>query len=635
MFSTHKRGGKGRGSGITPLNPLSLSVKKSYKDDLFFDELSSSSSSQSIVNTGYPFYMHATRYYLPYTCARCLRASSQHNVVSTRSKPRSFSYIPPLRSSASKEKVSEDPSQIEAQIPEKSSKNGQQEQEQAQGAMSRRLAEATEDALLEGGRAGRRAVEDAGFSEDLKQRLLEKVEAHKFRSENASAFAQVGLSSNVGKGSQDIASAQAWTGEEGAEDTMLRMLDDARKPLKPGLRGPSKIPSPIIDLRLKRVPKQRPGERLANARDKTSLYAISKDTQMSDKERADMRKELKERFTPGARAMPNSIRGLAALANERIENAIARGQFKNIPRGKAIERDARADNPFVDTTEYIMNKMIQRQDIVPPWIEKQQELVKAATVFRGRLRNDWKRLAARTIASRGGSLQDQMRTAELYAEAERVHNPKRRAVEQISVPTNVTDDPVMVKIVQQPATSAQAASIQVSMENKDVEVTVSNSTSPEPLSEASQAPNGQPSLGVNDAEAPELSARSTPQTPLPAPFRIPSWEAAEASYLQLAVTNLNSLTRSYNLMAPDLAKKPYFSLERELKACYADVAPNLAQEIKERAARPPRDLVEKIGHRSGSVMERFGRDTVKIYDNQKPLYGFKEFWNDLFGDKKT
>jgi hypothetical protein len=106
------------------------------------------------------------------------------------------------------------------------------------------------------------------------------------------------------------------------------MLDDARKPLKPGLRGPSKISSPIVDLRLKKEPKQRPGQRLANARDKTSIYAISKDMQMSDKEREDMRKELKERFTPGARAMPNSIRGLAALANERIEDAIARGQFK-------------------------------------------------------------------------------------------------------------------------------------------------------------------------------------------------------------------------------------------------------------------------------------------------------------------
>ena len=49
---------------------------------------------------------------------------------------------------------------------------------------------------------------------------------------------------------------------------------------------------------------------------------------MSDEERDKLRQELKDRFTPGARAMPNSIRGLAALANERIEDAIARGQFK-------------------------------------------------------------------------------------------------------------------------------------------------------------------------------------------------------------------------------------------------------------------------------------------------------------------
>jgi len=291
-----------------------------------------------------------------------------------------------------------------------------------------------------------------------------------------------------------------------------------------------------------------------------------------------------------------------------------------------------------------MNKMIQRQDIVPPWIEKQQELVKAANVFRARLRNDWKRHAARTIASRGGSLQDQMRTADLYAEAERVHNPKKRAVEQISVPTNATDDPVMVKIIQEPGTPDQNATVQVSLETQDGEVTLSDSPDPSIASESppiiSQAPNNRTSAeaapAAKEAEVPVSSVTSNPpQSPLPAPFRIPSWEAAEASYLQLAVTNLNNLTRSYNLMAPDLAKKPYFSLERELKACYADVAPNLAQEIKERAARPPRELVEKIGHRPGSVLERFGKDTAKIYDSKRPLYGFKEFWNDLFGEKRA
>lgn len=70
---------------------------------------------------------------------------------------------------------------------------------------------------------------------------------------------------------------------------------------------------------------------------------------MSEEEREAVKREFRERFAPGARAMPNTVSGLAALANERIEDAIARGQFKNIPRGKGVERDTRADNPFIDT----------------------------------------------------------------------------------------------------------------------------------------------------------------------------------------------------------------------------------------------------------------------------------------------
>jgi hypothetical protein len=224
-----------------------------------------------------------------------------------------------------------------------------------------------------------------------------------------------------------------------------------------------------------------------------------------------------------------------------------------------------------------------------------------------------------------------MRTADLYAEAERVYNPKKRAVEQISVPTNATDDPVMVKIIQEAPAPGQAPEIQVSLETKDAEVTISESVEPVKAELLPDVVSSESSAS-NAAEIPT----APPRISLPAPFRIPSWEAAEQSYLNLAVTNLNNLTRSYNLMAPDLAKKPYFSLERELKACYADVAPILAHEIKERAARPPRELVEKIGHRPGSVLERFGTaDSVKIYDNKKPLYGFREFWNDLFGEKRA
>lgn len=267
-----------------------------------------------------------------------------------------------------------------------------------------------------------------------------------------------------------------------------------------------------------------------------------------------------------------------------------------------------------------MNKIIQRQDIMPPWIEKQQELVKAAHVFRARLRNDWTRTAARTIASRGGSLQEQMLAADRYAESERVHNPKGRAVEQIAVSTNVTHDPVFVTISQAaPANSSDSTpAVEISLKTKDGETTIST--------EKTQ---------TVDPISNHLAATESTQKSLPAPFRIPTWEAAELSYLTLAITNLNNLARSYNLMAPDLAKKPYFNLERELRSCYADVAPQLSAVIRERAARPARALVEKIGHRPGSVLEKFGGETAKVYDSKKPLYGFKEFWSDLWGEKRV
>ncbi|CAL3963312.1 unnamed protein product, partial [Diplocarpon coronariae] len=269
-------------------------------------------------------------------CARLSRAQSNH-AVSTLSKvaARQFSLSTPRQSSqqdsqcklADKEGNDVESSEVKSAF-QATSIAPQSNGKRKQGAMSRRLFEATEEALLEGGRAGRKAVEEVGFSEDLKNELLERVKAAKFRSENAEAFAEAGMGSNVGQGSRQIATGQIWTGEESSQDAMLRMLDDARKPLKPGLRGPAKIPSPVIDLRLKREPKQNPGQRLANARDKTSIYVISKDSQMSEKEREQMRKDLKDRFGPGVGTMPNSFRGLAALANERIEDAIARGQFK-------------------------------------------------------------------------------------------------------------------------------------------------------------------------------------------------------------------------------------------------------------------------------------------------------------------
>ncbi|EGY22393.1 uncharacterized protein VDAG_03831 [Verticillium dahliae VdLs.17] len=121
-------------------------------------------------------------------------------------------------------------------------------------------------------------------------------------------------------------------------------------------------------------------------------------------------------------------------------------------------------------------------------------------------------------------------------------------------------------------------------------------------------------------------------------FRDPAWEAAERSYLTLSVETLNSLTRSYNLMAPELAKKPYYSLERELKACYADVAPLLPDMIRDRGLRPARSLLAEGqgAPRPPSMFAQLGGEGhARVYDNKAPRYGFKEMWRDIWGAKKA
>lgn len=545
----------------------------------------------------------------PFVCARCVRSLRRNHLVCSLPQPTTRRVTRWSSSSASH--ASQPSSDKPGSSDSGETETAAPDQEPEQGALSRRLQEATEEALLTGGRSGRRAVlEESGFSEELKERLLARVSDAKFKSENAAAFAAAGLdspgSNAVGQGSRDIASAAPWTGTESTEDAVLRMLTDARKPLSKELRGKPRIPElNPVDMRIRRDRKVSSGVRAASARDKATAYAglglkeLEKGGKpLTEKEQEALKQEFRDRFKPAARAVPATLTGLAALANERIEDAIARGQFKNIPRGKGVERDTRADNPFIDTTEYIMNNMIKRQEIVPPWIEKQQELIKAASNFRARIRSDWRRHAARMISAAGGTLQEKMNRATEYAKAEEIYNPRRRNVDQISVPTNATDDPVMTKLRQE-AADGETADVE-----KKVEETVASADTASPSSE------------------PEISFAR--------PFRDPAWEATERGYMELAVNNLNAITRSYNLMAPELAKKPYFSLQRELNNCFADVAPLLANEIKERASRPvPKNNASS--EVKPSVLDRFSREqTARIYERKMEPYGFKEMWRDLF-----
>ena len=427
-----------------------------------------------------------------------------------------------------------------------------------------------------------------------------------------------------------MAAAAPWTGTESLHDTALRMLDDAHKPLRAtgtstsSRPGPKSAPGATVDLRPRKSKPKSEAQRLRSAIDNSSLYSLSQSAAMTDTEKAETRAQLKERFTPGARSLPATVAGLQSVASQRIEDAIARGQFRNIPRGRGVgvEKDHNASSPFLDTTEYFMNKIIKKQEILPPWVEKQNELTRAATTFRARLRAEWRRHAARAIASKGGGVEEQVRRAEAYARAEERGNPRKPKAEvlrTISSQGNVTT----VTVAEEPGPARGAATISVT------ETTASADSASDATTTVSVAPAEPEPASVTEA----ASSASSP-TAVVAPFRDPAWEQAEHSYHKVAIDDLNSIARSYNLMAPDLAKKPYFDLRRELRACYADVAAQLPGEIRHRA-ETLRARVEVVGHRPGGLMDKFSaREKVTVYESTRPHYGFKEFWKDVFGGGK-
>jgi hypothetical protein len=68
--------------------------------------------------------------------------------------------------------------------------------------------------------------------------------------------------------------------------------------------------------------------------------------------------------------------------SERMEHAINRLIKKTLRgRGMDMEKDRIATFPFLDTADFFVKKVIQRPKIVPRWIEKQQELMKALSSF--------------------------------------------------------------------------------------------------------------------------------------------------------------------------------------------------------------------------------------------------------------
>lgn len=440
--------------------------------------------------------------------------------------------------------------------------------------MARRFAALAEDALLSSPNKAHDPSTISAISDDLKQALAERIASAAFASENAQAISIAKLPPSASKHTRDLAAARPWGGEEAQEDAVLRMLVDAHKPLK------SKPVPQTVDLRPQFTfgPKPSREARVESARDKTLEYKTTKDYSLNDDERAQVRAMFRDRFQPGSRSVA-SVSALMSLADQRIEDARARGQFDDIPRGKPRVEDHNATSPYLDTTEYFLNKIIRQQEILPPWVEKQQELGRAVSNFRTRLREDWRRLVARNIASQGGTIEEQCRRADEYAEAEARRVRIYKAAKRLRLGEDVP---------------------------------------PEELEEAD------PQKLSRDPEA-------GPQKL----FRDPNWEKAELKYNTLAVENLNQLTRSYNMMAPEVARKPIFTLEKELNRCFAEVAPLVATEIRDRARWPtgPGSLEITAKARNGGTAGKGEHHQGVIHDSVKPNFGFKELWKGLFGRK--
>ncbi len=123
-------------------------------------------------------YMPSATSLSPLTNARLLRAHTLSRRPSSGTFPfaRNFSASPsPL--------VQEQPARNDNGKPNV-------EDEAGRGAMSRRLSSMTEQYLEGGGRAAKKVAEEAGFSDELKKQLEDRIAEGTFRSENAAAFAQ-------------------------------------------------------------------------------------------------------------------------------------------------------------------------------------------------------------------------------------------------------------------------------------------------------------------------------------------------------------------------------------------------------------------------------------------------------------
>ena len=98
------------------------------------------------------------------------------------------------------------------------------------GAMSRRLADMTDKTINSGARTARKAIEEAGFSEDLKRQLEAKIQGSEFKSQDPAAFAQVAMPvcPNLSRQTLPVDQNLVWCWQRHPADRLSPTLDRDR-----------------------------------------------------------------------------------------------------------------------------------------------------------------------------------------------------------------------------------------------------------------------------------------------------------------------------------------------------------------------------------------------------------------------
>lgn len=384
----------------------------------------------------------------------------------------------------------------------------------------------------------------------------------------------------VPKHSRDIAMSEPWRGSESDVNLTHRMLQDTYKPLKTsqgskpklgvtGIGGNIPLPKMTND-KFGRAPSRKDiSARLSLAREKSLDYEIhhkrtldkskSQSPVHSTKKESSFDKEdgssddgpsfrelYRDRFL-GPSTFAANLSAINSLASQRIEDAMARGEFDGIKRGvnaptslestvavgnsdkTKIVKDHNVSSPYIDTTEYFLNKIIKQQGAAPIWIDKQGSLKSQIEKFRNELATSWVTHTVHLIDTKfGGS--DKNHTTGAYDSNN--SSSSKKAQEKIKY--------------------AQKISSEIS-QKVQYDLAVHNSTSSSDLLQIQKS---------SDANKP-LHTIPISQRFIDKPF-----ESKQETYLTAALSSLNGSIRSYNLQAPGVARWQYLQLPTEYQRAY-------------------------------------------------------------------